>query len=127
METFHFYYVFHFYILGKDRQGRTEETQKEFCDEAILMAAGLIQLPAMIASVVGVCDTKTPSLWEGGCAALLGGQFSFTDGVAGSKHVGLNPAVLAPHTSSSCCLLLLYPIVAGRSRKKSLGPVLALD
>ena len=35
---------------------------------------------------------------------------------------GSNPSVLA-----SFCLLVLYPIVAGKSRKKSLGPVLAFD
>ena len=40
---------------------------------------------------------------------------------------GSNPAVLNPSVLASFCLLVLYPIVAGKSRKKSLGPVLAFD
>eukprot|EP00956_Cyclotella_meneghiniana_P002762 scaffold3249_cov37-Cyclotella_meneghiniana.AAC.1 len=47
---------------GGDREG-------VLC-EAILMAAGLIQLPAMLASVVGVCATKTPSSVDCGCATV---------------------------------------------------------
>eukprot|EP00956_Cyclotella_meneghiniana_P002595 scaffold3031_cov49-Cyclotella_meneghiniana.AAC.6 len=53
------------------RTGRTREAEKEFCVEAILMTAGLIQLPVMIASVVvGVCATKTPSSVNCGCATV---------------------------------------------------------
>ena len=62
-------------MISRYRQRRT---RRGFCAETILMDAGLIQLPSMIVSVVGVRDTKTPS-----CASWLrhdaGGQ-SFETG-----------------------------------------------
>ena len=51
-----------------------------FCDEAILMVAGLIQLPTMIASVVGVRGTKTPSQLHRGCATIQVGSLFETGG-----------------------------------------------
>ena len=65
---------FIFIYWGQDTQGKIEQTQKEFGDEAILIASSLIQLPlpAMISSVVGVCDTKTPPSEVGSSVSLTG-------------------------------------------------------
>ena len=76
-----------------------------FCAEAILMDAGLIQLPAMIASVVGVRDTKTPS-----CSSWLrhdtGGQ-SFETG-SGFKKQSFKPRSFWHHTHLSLSLSVFF-------------------
>lgn len=82
------------------RDATTAETERAFVPRAILMGAGLVQLPPMIALLGGSLRQKTPPL-HCCCAAMAGGQFF---GAAGSA-VSISPQFLAQtHHSLSFCL-----------------------
>ena len=110
-------------------KGPQEQTHRRVLCEAILMVAGLIQLPTMIASVVGVRGTKTPSRCD--VAAPRHRWAVSSRRGAGFKNEVLKPRSFWHHTHLlSCPCLCLFVVVSGvawRSRRKRLGPVLALD
>ena len=74
-----------FYVRWQGRRSGGTATQKEFCDgEASIVYGGLIQLPYILASVVGGCS-QNPVLLVAAAPQLRWAVFR--DGVWGSKQV----------------------------------------
>ena len=89
------------------------------------MDAGLIQLPAIIASVVGVRDAKTPSCWRSGCATAQVGSL-FETGFRVQKQ-SFKPSSFWHHTlpllslslSLSSCIQLSVAVEAQEARSSA--------